>query len=162
MDLLLCVIRMRVYHAHPMCTYQSPREDRERDAIKNHFPEHEIVNPGTYEYTPEKREREMDYCRDLVKTCQTLTFSRLYGHVSSGVGTEIETALSAGIPVYELDEQSVGKRVTRMPRVISREKTNEFGRKLNRENVSYRRVTPVRLRPVGLSAARRTHLSPCR
>ena len=149
---------MRVYHAHPMCTYQSPRADRERDAIKIHFPEHEIVNPGTYEDTPEKREREMDYCRDLVKTCHTLTFSRLYGHVSSGVGTEIETALSAGIPVYELDEQRVGKRVTRMPRVFSREKTNELGRRWNRENVSYRRETPVRLRPVGLLGTRQTHV----
>jgi hypothetical protein len=159
MDLLLCVIRMRVYHAHPMCTYQSPREDRERDAIKNHFPEHEIVNPGTYEYTPEKREREMDYCRDLVKTCHSLTFSRLYGHVSSGVGTEIETALSAGIPVSELDEQSVGKRVTRMPRVISREKTNELGRKWNQENVSYRKVAPIRLRSINILGTSRTHVS---
>jgi hypothetical protein len=101
----------------------------------------------------------MDYCRDLVKTRHTLTFSRLYGHVSSGVGTEIETALSAGIPVYELDEQSVGKRVTRMPRVISREKTNEFGRKWNRENVNYRRVARFRLRPISLFGTRRMYVS---
>jgi hypothetical protein len=92
-----------------MCTYNSPREDREREAIKTNFPDHEIVNPGTYEDTPEKREREMEYCRDLVKTCQALAFSTLYGHVSSGVGLEIDTALSIGIPVYEVDEKGLGE-----------------------------------------------------
>ena len=140
-----------------MCTYNSPREDREREALKTSFPEYEIVNPGTYEDTPEKREREMEFCRDLVKTCQALAFSTLYGHVSSGVGTEIDTALSIGIPVYEVDEKGLGKRITQMPRTISRDKTNELGRKWNGENLIYRRVRHVRLRPVDLFGKRRTN-----
>jgi|GEM_PF-4100081 len=141
-----------------MCTYYSPREDREREAIKTNFPDYDIVNPGTYEDTREKREKEMEFCRDLVKTCHALAFSTLYGHVSSGVGMEIDTALSIGIPVYEVDEKGMWKQVTGMPRTISRDRTNELGRKWNRENISYRRETSVRLRPLGLIGTRRTHV----
>jgi len=36
---------MRIYYAHPMEIYHTPREFKEIEVIKRHYPQAEIINP---------------------------------------------------------------------------------------------------------------------
>ena len=119
-----------------MATYHSPTEDRELEAIQKAFPDHEIVNPRSYDENKEKATRQMEYCKDLVTTCDKLVFTRMFGHVTSGVGIEIEHALSLGKPVFELVNGKV-KQVRKVPKYLTREETNDLSRQWRKRNVSY-------------------------
>jgi nucleoside 2-deoxyribosyltransferase len=140
-----------------MCTYNSPIEDRELAVIHREFPNYEIVNPGTYEENKEKAEsKEMEYCKYLVSTCDALIFSRLFGQVTSGVGIEIEHALSLGKPVFELANGKT-RQVRKPAAYITREETNILSARWRRENLSYRRVAfqrPASSTVSGLKAPR--------
>ena len=128
----------RIYHSHAMWTYNSPTEDRELAVIQREFPNNEIVNPGTYEENKEKAEsKEMEYCKYLVSTCDALIFSRLFGQVTSGVGIEIEHAISLGKPLFELANDKI-RQVRKPPAYITREETNLLSARWRRDNVSWR------------------------
>ena len=115
----------RIYYSHAICTYNTFAEMHELAIIEKMFPTHEIVDPGTYEDNPEKGTRGMDYCLELVESCDALVYSRILGKVTAGVGKEIEHALSLGRTVYEL----VGDRVNvirKSPESVSRDRTKRL------------------------------------
>jgi nucleoside 2-deoxyribosyltransferase len=108
-----------------MCTYYTPTQERELAIIGKTFPTHEIVDPGDYEDNLEKEVRGMEYCLELVESCDALVFSRILGKVTAGVGKEVEHAFSLGKPVYEL----VGDRarmIYKSPKYVSKEETKDL------------------------------------
>jgi len=67
----------------------------------------------------------MDYCMNLVESCDALVFSRILGMVTSGVGQEVGHALALGKPVYEIIGHGV-RQVFEPPSYISREETRRL------------------------------------
>ena len=93
---------MKIYYAHAMCIYGTDDEEVEIQQIKQNFPDHSIVDPGTYVNNPDKKNGGMEYCKKLVSGCDKLVFTRLLGKITAGVGIEIHHALESGKIVYEL------------------------------------------------------------
>ena len=113
---------MKIYYAHAMCIYGTDDEIEEINHIKSTFPDHSIVDPGTYASNPEKRRDGMSYCKKLVSECDALVFSKLLGKITAGVGIEINHALSEGKEVFELKDGRV-KQVKKPVKYISRQDT---------------------------------------
>ncbi len=90
-----------------MCTYGTPVEKQEQAVIRKIFPNHEIIDPGSYEDNEEKLLGGMNYCLKLVETCDALAYSRIRDKVTAGVGKEAKHALALGKPVYELVSNGV-------------------------------------------------------
>lgn len=85
-----------------MCIYGSDDEEVEKNHIMIHFPDHLIVDPGTYQDNIAKKNGGMEYCKKLVSGCDILVFSRLLGKITAGVEIEINHALTENKSVYEL------------------------------------------------------------
>lgn len=93
---------MKIYYAHCMCIYGSDDEEEEINFIKLNFPNSTIIDPGFYANNLDKQRDGMEYCKNLVSTCDGLIFTRLLGKVTAGVGLEIHHALEHNKQVYEL------------------------------------------------------------
>lgn len=113
---------MKIYYAHAMCIYGTNDEQEELGHIRNNFPDHSIVDPGSYSDNPEKRRDSMNYCKRLVSGCDILVFTRLLGKITAGVGIEINHALAESKAVFELKNGKV-KQVEKPVKFISREDT---------------------------------------
>lgn len=113
---------MRIYHSHAMKIYGTPQERLEALLIKRQFPGCMIVNPGTMQTNQEKQIRGMDYCLELVEACDSLVFSRYQKEITSGVGMEVNHALSKGKPVYELQGLNI-VQIDQPVQYLSREAT---------------------------------------
>ncbi len=113
---------MKIYYAHAMCIYGTDDENAEISQIKDNFPDHPIVDPGTYANNPDKRKDGMGYCMKLVSGCDKLVFTRLLGKITAGVGLEINHALELGKLVYELKKNKI-KQVKKPVKYISRNDT---------------------------------------
>lgn len=105
-----------------MCIYGSDDEETERNHILTHFPDHSVVDPGTYRNNIEKRNGGMEYCKKLVSGCDILVFSRLLGKITAGVEIEINHALTENKSVYELVSGKIVK-VKKPVKGISRNDT---------------------------------------
>ncbi len=125
---------MRVYYSHAMCTYYTTLEEQELAIIRKSYPTHGIVDPGDYEDNPEKALKGMDYCLELVESCDALVFSRLMGMVTAGVGKEVEHALSLGKPVYELIGDTA-MLIHESPNYLSRGETRDLYVKRKNQNL---------------------------
>jgi len=108
-----------------MPIYGTKQERRERLLIEQHFPGHEIVDPGAIQTNPEKRRRGMEYCLELVETCDSVVFTRFLSVITAGVGKEVNHALSKGKLVHELQGVRVVP-VTEPVAYLSREETVEL------------------------------------
>jgi hypothetical protein len=113
---------MRVYYAHAMVLYGTDLEKAEAEIIKARLPGYEVVDPGESEGNPEKDEQGMRYCFKLIDGCDALAFSRLMGKITSGVGLEIDYALSRYKSVYSIEGNGLS-RVTRRVSYLTREAT---------------------------------------
>lgn len=113
---------MKIYYAHAMCIYGTDDEKEEILQIKDNFPDHLIVDPGTYANNPEKRNGGMEYCLNLVSVCDILVFTRLLGKITAGVGLEINHALDSGKFVYALKKDKI-KQIKKQVKYISRKNT---------------------------------------
>lgn len=113
---------MKIYYAHAMCIYRTDDEENEIQQIRQNFPDHIIVDPGTYANNPEKRRDSMEYCKKLVSGCDKLVFTRLLGKITAGVGIEINHALEFGKIVYELKNNKT-KQIKKPVKYISRKDT---------------------------------------
>lgn len=116
---------MKVYYSHPICIKGSARENRELAQIQAEYPDAEIINPSDRRYHWQKATSDMAFFLDLVTQCDVLVYSRLFGHITSGVGLEVNQALRTGIPVYRL-EDGVFTRVPEPVTAISRQATREL------------------------------------
>lgn len=106
---------------------QLSTEDGELKTTHEKFPDYEIVHPDTYDDNKEKAAREIEFCKEVVSTCDALAFTRLLGKVTSGVGVEVEHALSLRKPVFEIVNSKI-KQIRRAPAYIKREQTNLLSR----------------------------------
>jgi len=113
---------MRLYYSHSMMIYGTQKERSEQSFIQHHFPGAEIIDPGAIQANPEKARRGMEYCLDLVETCDALVFTRFEGAITSGVGMEVNHALSKGKRVHELRKQELFE-ITGPVEYLSREET---------------------------------------
>jgi len=119
---------MKIYYAHAMCIYGTNDEEIEIQQIEQSFPDHSIVDPGTYANNPDKRNGGMKYCKKLVSGCDKLVFTRLLGKITAGVGIEINHALESGKNVYELKKNKI-KQIKKSVKYISRNDTISLYRK---------------------------------
>jgi hypothetical protein len=92
---------VRIFYSHPMKRYGTATERREIAQIQARFGGSEVVDPSSHKDTGDTQ-RDLGYYLSLVDSCDCLVFTRLYGNVTEGVKPEVEHALSAGKPVYEL------------------------------------------------------------
>lgn len=94
---------MKVFYSHPIERYGTDEERSEVALIERRFPGCEVVDPSAHQSIPE-RGRETEYYLGLLDKCDCLAFSRSYGNVTEGVKKEVDHALSARIPVYEISD----------------------------------------------------------
>ena len=94
---------MRIYYAHPMEIYHTPREFKEIEIIKRYYPQAEIINPAHFQDRPGALHSNIDFFYNLVDSCDILIYSDLGGFVTAGVALEVKRALEQGKPVYRLD-----------------------------------------------------------
>ena len=113
---------MRVYYSHAICTYRTQTEKAERKQIRARFPKYKIIDPGEYEGNIEKTLGGMEYCFQLIRSCDALIFSRLKTKITAGVGKEINYALRNGVRVYELRGKHV-KSIREPVAYLSRKRT---------------------------------------
>ncbi len=112
----------RVYFAHAVCVYGSEEEKSQLTKIRHRFRRAIIFNPADYRGHPEKRLDSMGFCFKLIDFCDSVVFTRILGKVTSGVGKQVNFALSRGKQVHEL----AGERlipVRRPVSYVSRERT---------------------------------------
>lgn len=98
-----------------MVLYGTEIEEAEAGIIRARLPGYELVDPGEHESNPEKSEQAMQYCFKLIDGCDALAFSRLLGKITSGVGLEVNYALSRYKPVYHID----GNRLIRVMKRVN-------------------------------------------
>jgi hypothetical protein len=113
---------MRIYYSHAMPIYGTERERLERFLITQLFPGSEIVDPGAIQNNPEKQRRQMEYCLELVDTCDSVVYTRFMDVITAGVGKEVNHALSRGKPVHELQGVKVVQIIKPVDH-LSREET---------------------------------------
>ena len=88
---------LRVYYAHAICLYDTEREKKEVKVIRERFNDPEIINPVNY-----PNNSSMEFYFRLVDKCQIVVFSCLLEKITSGVGKEVNYALTKGKKVYML------------------------------------------------------------
>lgn len=117
----------KVYYAHAMWLYGTRTEQGELLSIRSRFSEHDIVNPS--ELNRPEGEEGIEFYKEQVSRCDVLVFSRLAGEITTGVGLEINHALSENKPVFELEG---GKfvRIRRPVRFLTRQETRDLFSKL--------------------------------
>ena len=111
-----------VYYAHAMCMYGTEVEAAEIATITKYLPFYDIVNPGTLQTRADKSNDGMRYFFRVIDYCDSLVFSRLLGNITSGVGLEVNHALTRHLTVYELANGKIVKTTTPV-KFLSREET---------------------------------------
>lgn len=96
---------MKVFYSHPIKLYGTAAERREISLIERRFSGCEIVDPSALQSNPEPG-KETEYYLGVLDGCDCMVFSRSHGYVTEGVRKEVEHALGANLPVYELREGS--------------------------------------------------------
>jgi hypothetical protein len=91
---------MKTYLAHCQSDYGTEIEDKAIDLLERMGME--IVNPGGKELQSTCVRNSMSYWTGIVDKCEALFFFRFKGHVTAGVGKEIERALEKGSHVFEI------------------------------------------------------------
>ena len=92
---------MRVFYSHPMKTYGTEAERREKALIESRFVGCEVVDQSAHRAGLEPG-RETEFYLGLLDSCDILVFSRYFGYITEGVKPEVEHALAKGKPTYEL------------------------------------------------------------
>lgn len=96
---------MKIYFAHPVSDYNTPKEEEDLQAIQKYFPDAEILNPNSPESEAAYKVQGMKYFEDLVKTCTGIVcvpFSD--GEWGMGVWKEAESMARSGGPVWQLHQ----------------------------------------------------------
>ena len=76
----------------------------------------------------------MEFCKKLIDGCDSLVFSRLLGKITSGVGIEINHALTHNKPVYEMKDGRM-ENVKKGVKYVSREHTIQLYEKWRIQNL---------------------------
>lgn len=93
---------MRIYLAHPITDYGTPRQAEAIAALEARG--FQVVNPDAPEHEAGYRQQGMAYFTNLVEACGALAFLRFPGgSIGAGVAKEIQAALGLRLPVYDMD-----------------------------------------------------------
>lgn len=104
-----------------MCMYGTCAEATELSIINRRLPCYEIVDPSLIQKSADKDEGMRFFFR-IIDNCDALIFSKLLGKITSGVGLEVNYALSRQIHVFELENGRVVS-LTTPALYLSREET---------------------------------------
>lgn len=98
----------KIYFAHPINTYGTGFEGIALEVIKQKFPDHEIICPGTPEHEDGYRKQGMSYFTEiLIPQCSiTIGMPYLDGAFGAGVAAEIKKAFELGQNIYVIDMDS--------------------------------------------------------
>lgn len=92
---------MRVYLAHPVSDYGTPRQAKMLALLAGAG--HTVENPDAPSHQEGYRQHGMEYFTNLVETCDGLAFSRFAdGTIGAGVAKEIERALTRRMPIWDV------------------------------------------------------------
>lgn len=98
----------RCYFAHHVTDYGTPREAAAIRLLEQHG--FTVVNPNASEHDAGYRQYGMEYFIGMVATCDALAFQRFEtGQIGASVGKEISSAVSYGLPVYEIAGGALGQ-----------------------------------------------------
>jgi len=104
---------MRVYFAHPVSDYGTPRETAAAAVME--AVGWSVENPNQPHHQRGYDAGGMGYFEQIARACDGLAFMRFpNGAIGAGVGKEVGAALDASKPVYELFDGEV-HLVTGMP-----------------------------------------------
>jgi hypothetical protein len=93
--------KLRVYYAHPIGLYGTPQEGRDVDMLNALG--FEVSNPNRRELDAAYKSLGMSCFHPEVMACDALAFrAHADGGIPAGVAQEINWALTAGMPVFEL------------------------------------------------------------
>jgi len=118
---------MDVYYSHAMVLYGTILEKQEKLQILKVNPKANVIDPGSYQDNPQKRNGGMEYCLSLVEKCNALVFTRFLGKITAGVGQEINYALKKKMIVHELKNGKL-RIVLKPVKYLSREETRKLYR----------------------------------
>lgn len=110
--------RPRVYYAHCIAIYDTPQEDRDLETLGRlgfevYNPNSEAVDLAVVERKAADPDNYMEMFRELVVANDALAFRALPdGRIPAGVAKEIVYAREAGLPVFELPSNMVGRTVS--------------------------------------------------
>ena len=92
----------RIYFAHPVTDFGgSSRQKTAIEAISAIGAS--VENPDQEHHARSYQAAGMDYYRDVVQSCDGLAFMRFHdGSIGAGVGREIDWAIEADLPVWEV------------------------------------------------------------
>lgn len=110
---------MKVYYAHSLHIYNTPREDMEIFDIRTKFPNAEILDPNRIISETSISSQVMKKCIRLVRQCDVVVFSEYGGHIGLGVYREIQCALSRRIKVYLLRGGEF-RKIKEQPEVVNK------------------------------------------
>ena len=114
---------MLVYYAHCAALYNSHQEKRDLETLA--LLGFEVLNPNAPEHQAGYVKDGMMYFERLVTECGALTFRALPdGRIPAGVFNEINVAMGAALPVFELPHNLLTRG---MSVEATREYLNEVG-----------------------------------
>ena len=94
---------MKVYYAHFKGIYNTLREKKDLDVLRELFQNADIINPNSPEHAGAYKNDGMKHFTDIVKSCNCVVFRALpNGKITAGVFQEIKVAKDNHIPVIKL------------------------------------------------------------
>lgn len=97
---------LKIYFAHPQCTYNTILEEFALECIKTNFYQYrlQIVNPNTPIHQKRCKKEGMEYFKKLVDNCDAI-FVLPFGDntLGAGVAREIQWMIAKGGAVWILD-----------------------------------------------------------
>jgi hypothetical protein len=107
-------LSMNIYYAHCMDIYDTPQELRDIKLLESLG--FTVINPNQPEHQESCQDSSpvMDYFFQLTRRCDALAFRAIAGssRIPAGVANEIEAAYQYGLPVIELPNTVVGRRMS--------------------------------------------------
>ena len=93
---------MKLYAAHPLTSYGTPYEARQLEALREHFPGADVLDPAAMFSS---NEDWLAKWPEVLATLDALVlFADQAGHVGAGVLRELSDAIGAGLPVLVLGQ----------------------------------------------------------
>ena len=104
----------KIYYAHPVSLYDTPRETIDLSILKYLWPDAEVYNPNSKLDQEKYKEYGMQWFLDRIEDCDLLVFRSFEnGKIGAGVWKEIEYAeLICVLPIMELPYTFEGRELS--------------------------------------------------
>lgn len=107
--------QLRIYFAHPVTMYETPRETEVLNLIQKKYPNSIIYNPGAKKfqdlfskYRDQHPDDYMKFFFDIVGKCDmVITYPFEDGTIGAGKGKEMEHGYNNGLEIYLIDNKTL-------------------------------------------------------